>query len=318
MSGVVNKNVADKAVSVGADELIRKPFQPQDLIARVKDFLWNQNPSSPPAPSVPVPRAPSSASLTSLFARHPLRRQYPFLSPRSRNREQNPHGPAHSAKLSRHSLKLCRTLRLRHAIRSSSHSSDTDAQFQCRYAQPPTSERHRHPKAQNRNLAPRTLDQKAADRITDRAPVQSSARTTRKIPDLYRLIRSKVIRTEFRGEIFPFETQKTDRDHGDKRGPRLRTLVCAGDRDAYAIRRYRTAGRDDCRMECIFQCILIHECGHMIAAQRQGCEEMVEVCSTGLLQLSCSPGNLASLRSFRLQVIRRWLRALRRRSQKIG
>jgi RNA-directed DNA polymerase len=28
------------------------------------------------------------------------------------------------------------------------------------------------------------------------------------------------------------------------------------------------------------------------------------------------PGNLASLRSFRLQVIRRWMRALRRRSQK--
>ena len=28
MSGVVNKSVADKAVSVGADDLIRKPFQP--------------------------------------------------------------------------------------------------------------------------------------------------------------------------------------------------------------------------------------------------------------------------------------------------
>jgi len=36
MSGVVNKSVADKAVAVGADELIRKPFQPQDLIARVR------------------------------------------------------------------------------------------------------------------------------------------------------------------------------------------------------------------------------------------------------------------------------------------
>ena len=47
-----------------------------------------------------------------------------------------------------------------------------------------------------------------------------------------------------------------------------------------------------------------------------GAREMVEVCSTGLLQLACVPGNLASLRSFRLQVIRRWLRALRRRSQK--
>ncbi|MGB8459077.1 MAG: response regulator, partial [Candidatus Acidiferrum sp.] len=36
MSGVVNKSVADKAVAVKADELIRKPFQPQELIGRVK------------------------------------------------------------------------------------------------------------------------------------------------------------------------------------------------------------------------------------------------------------------------------------------
>src|SRR6202040_313572 len=39
MSGVVNKTVADKAVAVHADELIRKPFQPQELISRVKALL---------------------------------------------------------------------------------------------------------------------------------------------------------------------------------------------------------------------------------------------------------------------------------------
>jgi CheY-like chemotaxis protein len=69
MSGVVNKSVADKAVSVGADELIRKPFQPQDLIARVKGFLEPK--SEQPAPAIPAPRASSSASLSSLFAPPP-------------------------------------------------------------------------------------------------------------------------------------------------------------------------------------------------------------------------------------------------------
>jgi CheY-like chemotaxis protein len=39
MSGVVNQSVAERATAVKADELIRKPFQPQDLIARVKSLL---------------------------------------------------------------------------------------------------------------------------------------------------------------------------------------------------------------------------------------------------------------------------------------
>jgi CheY-like chemotaxis protein len=86
MSGVVNKTVADKAVSVRADELIRKPFQPQELIGRVKALL-NPKPASPApyttdrpsAPSIPgihnmpgvpnISHAPSAAnSLSSLFA----------------------------------------------------------------------------------------------------------------------------------------------------------------------------------------------------------------------------------------------------------
>ncbi|HEX8881018.1 MAG TPA: response regulator, partial [Candidatus Acidoferrum sp.] len=50
MSGVVNKSVADKAVSVKADELIRKPFQPQELINRVKVLLEPKTAAPAPAP----------------------------------------------------------------------------------------------------------------------------------------------------------------------------------------------------------------------------------------------------------------------------
>lgn len=39
MSGVVNKGVAEKAFAVKADELIRKPFQPGDLLARVRQLM---------------------------------------------------------------------------------------------------------------------------------------------------------------------------------------------------------------------------------------------------------------------------------------
>src|SRR6201988_2549252 len=64
MSGVVNKSVADRAVAVQADELVRKPFQPQELISRVKNLIGHgapvlQHPSERP---VAVP------SLSSLFA----------------------------------------------------------------------------------------------------------------------------------------------------------------------------------------------------------------------------------------------------------
>jgi len=39
MSGVVNRTVAERATAVKADDLIRKPFQPQDLITRVHNLL---------------------------------------------------------------------------------------------------------------------------------------------------------------------------------------------------------------------------------------------------------------------------------------
>ena len=67
MSGVVNKSVADKAVSVKADELIRKPFQPQELIGRVKSLLEPKGAAPAPAPERPA----SSNALSNLFAPPP-------------------------------------------------------------------------------------------------------------------------------------------------------------------------------------------------------------------------------------------------------
>ena len=71
MSGVVNKSVAERAMSVKADDLIRKPFQPQDLIGRVKNLLHpksadpsvTENSAGDSAPA--APRTPPA--LNSLF-----------------------------------------------------------------------------------------------------------------------------------------------------------------------------------------------------------------------------------------------------------
>jgi DNA-binding response OmpR family regulator len=49
MSGVVNKEVAERANDVKADELIRKPFHPQELVARVKKLLDRSEPVQAPA-----------------------------------------------------------------------------------------------------------------------------------------------------------------------------------------------------------------------------------------------------------------------------
>jgi CheY-like chemotaxis protein len=68
MSGVVNKSVADRAVSVKADELIRKPFQPQELIARVKSLLDPKGSTAAPA----VERSGPSNALSNLFAPAPV------------------------------------------------------------------------------------------------------------------------------------------------------------------------------------------------------------------------------------------------------
>jgi DNA-binding response OmpR family regulator len=80
MSGVVNKSVADRAVSVKADELIRKPFQPQELISRVKSLL---DPKSARATTTHVRPAASSA-LSGLFAPPPAPvRVAPHATPHS-------------------------------------------------------------------------------------------------------------------------------------------------------------------------------------------------------------------------------------------
>jgi len=67
MSGVVNKSVADRAVAVQADELVRKPFQPQELIGRVRNLLNTTKLAEPLHQEHPVP----SAALDSLFAPPP-------------------------------------------------------------------------------------------------------------------------------------------------------------------------------------------------------------------------------------------------------
>ena len=69
MSGVVNKTVADRAVAVQADELVRKPFQPQELIGRVRNLL---SASSAPAPALSQPEhQPPAGALDNLFAPPP-------------------------------------------------------------------------------------------------------------------------------------------------------------------------------------------------------------------------------------------------------
>ena len=74
---MVNKSVAEKAMAVKADELIRKPFQPQDLIVRVKNLL---NPKPAGATSLDAlagdgaPR-PASQVLTGLFSAQPVARE---------------------------------------------------------------------------------------------------------------------------------------------------------------------------------------------------------------------------------------------------
>lgn len=73
MSGIVNREVAERAMAVKADELIRKPFQPQELIARVRKLLNPQSPSIIRAgeDDVAPSEAESANPLRGLFAVSP-------------------------------------------------------------------------------------------------------------------------------------------------------------------------------------------------------------------------------------------------------
>lgn len=68
MSGVVNRAVAEKAFAVKADELIRKPFQPQDLIARVRHLLQPKAAATRETQAAAAAAAVNaSAALSSIF-----------------------------------------------------------------------------------------------------------------------------------------------------------------------------------------------------------------------------------------------------------
>ena len=64
MSGIVNRAVAERAFAVKADELLRKPFQPQDLIARVKHLIKGEAVAAPTAANA----ASAAVALSSIFA----------------------------------------------------------------------------------------------------------------------------------------------------------------------------------------------------------------------------------------------------------
>ena len=75
MSGVVNRGVAEKAMAVKADELVRKPFQPQDLIARVKSLLKPASVTGTSLRDEETNAAEASRVLGGLFSAAPVMEQ---------------------------------------------------------------------------------------------------------------------------------------------------------------------------------------------------------------------------------------------------
>jgi CheY-like chemotaxis protein len=71
MSGVVNRTVAERATAVKADDLIRKPFQPQDLITRVKNLLHPKTSTSQPGSDISNSDQHAARVLNNLFSATP-------------------------------------------------------------------------------------------------------------------------------------------------------------------------------------------------------------------------------------------------------
>ena len=99
MSGVVNKSVADKAFAVKADELVRKPFQPQDLITRVKHLLHPNGNGAVAgtghvAAPAPLPAAQAAATLSSIFAASSMPAARPAAGVPPASATQRPAAPA--------------------------------------------------------------------------------------------------------------------------------------------------------------------------------------------------------------------------------
>ncbi|HUS20308.1 MAG TPA: response regulator [Terriglobales bacterium] len=96
MSGVVNRTVAEKAFSVKADELIRKPFQPQDLITRVRHLLHL---GGVPAPVPNQAAAVNAAAALSSIFQMPATAAAPMAAPMAAPRipSHRPPMPAASA-----------------------------------------------------------------------------------------------------------------------------------------------------------------------------------------------------------------------------
>jgi hypothetical protein len=89
MSGVVNRTVAEKAMTVKADELIRKPFQPQDLILRVKNLLYPK-PAAIAVDDEHAAARTSSQALSSLFSPTHTPGNAPFVPSGAPPRPQAP------------------------------------------------------------------------------------------------------------------------------------------------------------------------------------------------------------------------------------